>query len=104
MPIMLIVIIGLFGLSLAMFGMSRNRKAVISIDDRLATFAERPASLEEQEMSQPFSDRVLRPFVKQWSVRLGERSPSKSADKMRLKLAQAGNPSAMGPAEFVGFR
>ena len=61
MPIMLIVIIGLFGLSLAMFGMSRNRKAVISIDDRLANFAERPATLEEQEMSQPFLRSRLAP-------------------------------------------
>lgn len=100
---MLIVIVGLLGLSIAMLGMSRQRK-VISIDERLANFADRPMSLEEQEMSQPFSERVLRPVIKKWSLRLGAHSPARSADKVRLKLAQAGNPSGMGVAEFLGFR
>lgn len=104
MPVMLIVIVGLLGLSIAMFGMSRQRKAAISIDERLATFAERPATLEDQEMARPFSERVLRPLIKRWSLLLGSRSPSRSADKIRLKLAQAGNPSGMGVAEFLGFR
>jgi tight adherence protein C len=104
MPLtMMIIILGLGGASLAMFGLSR-RKAVISIDDRLANFAERPVSIEQEEMSKPFSERVLKPLIKSWSNRLGERAPGRSSEKIRLKLAQAGNPSAMGVAEFMGLR
>jgi tight adherence protein C len=101
---MLIVIFGLAGASLAMFGVARSRKAVISIDDRLANFAERPVSLEEEELSKSFGERVLKPLIKSWANRLGERAPGRSSEKIRLKLAQAGNPSAMGVAEFMGLR
>ncbi len=105
MPItMLIIILGLAGASLAMFGLSKQRNSVISIDDRLGKFAERPMSIEDVEMSKSFAERVVRPAIKSWSNRLGDRAPSKSSEKVRLKLAQAGNPSAMGVSEFMGLR
>jgi tight adherence protein C len=104
---MIIIIMGLLGASLTMFGLNRGRsKAAISIDERLASFAttDRPLSLEERELSAPFSERVLKPFFKSWSTRLGQRSPTKSTEKYKLKLAQAGNPSGMGVTEFLGLR
>jgi tight adherence protein C len=101
---MLIIVMGLLGASLTLFGLARQRKTVISIDDRLANFADRPMSLEDRELSQPFSERVLKPLIKSWSNRLGSRSPAKSTEKYRLKLAQAGNPSGMGVTEFLGLR
>lgn len=103
---MMIIFVGLLGASLTMFGLARGRKATISIDERLATFGttDRPMSLEERELSLPFSERVLKPAIKQWSTRLGSRSPTKSAEKFKLKLAQAGNPSGMGVTEFLGLR
>lgn len=105
MPItMLIIIIGLAGASLAMFGLSRRKEVTINIDDRLASFGARPKSLEEDELSQSFSQRVLKPALKNWSNRLGERAPGRSAEKVRIKLAQAGNPSGMGATEFLGLR
>lgn len=105
MPIqMLIIVVGLLGLGLAMVGFARTRKPAINIDERLATFAERPMSLEEREMAQPFSDRVLKPLIKSWSTKLGSRSSAGSAEKVRLKLSQAGNPSGLGVTEFMGLR
>jgi tight adherence protein C len=103
---MMIILVGLLGASLTMFGLSRGRKTAISIDERLATFgnAERTMTLEERELSLPFSERVLKPAIKTWSNRLGSRSPAKTSDKYKLKLAQAGNPSGMGVAEFLGLR
>jgi tight adherence protein C len=101
---MLIIIVGLFGLSLTMFGLSRGRKSVVNLDERLASFADRPISLEDQELSQPFSERVLKPLIKGWTLRLGALSPAKSGEKVRAKLAQAGNPSGMGVTEFLGLR
>jgi tight adherence protein C len=103
---MMIILVGLLGASLTMFGLSRGRKTAISIDERLATFgnAERTMTLEERELSLPFSERVLKPAIKTWSNRLGSRSPAKTSEKYKLKLAQAGNPSGMGVAEFLGLR
>src|SRR5690242_17179354 len=101
---MLVVIIGLFGLSLTMFGLSRGRKSVVNLDERLASFADRPVSLEDQELSEPFSQRVLKPLIKGWTLKLGAMSPAKSGEKIRVKLAQAGNPSGMGVTEFLGLR
>lgn len=101
---MIVVLVGLLGASMTMFGLARSKKQVINIDDRLASFAERPQTLEDRELAKPFSERVLKPLIKSWSNRLGDRSPARSADKIRIKLAQAGNPSGMGPTEFVGLR
>ncbi|MCC6793404.1 MAG: type II secretion system F family protein [Thermomicrobiales bacterium] len=101
---MMIIVIGLLGASLTMLGLSRQRRSVVNIDERLANFADRPVTLEERELSQPFSERMLKPLIKSWSLWLGSRSPSKSSEKVRLKLARAGNPSGMGVNEFMGLR
>ena len=74
------------------YGPLEQRTLSVPDHERLATFgtAERPLSLEERELSLPFSERVLKPVIKTWSTRLGSRTPDKSADKIKLKLAQAG--------------
>jgi tight adherence protein C len=93
----------LMGAGLVLVGLSRRRPAV-NIEERLATFGDRPASLEQQELEKPFSDRVLKPLIKSWALKLGSRSPAKSHEKIRIQLAQAGNPSGLGPTEFLGLR
>jgi tight adherence protein C len=101
---LMIVVIGLLGVSLTMVGLSRQRRSVVSIDERLANFADRPVTLEDRELSQPFSERMLKPLIKSWATSLGSRSPAKSSEKVRMKLAKAGNPSGMGVSEFIGLR
>jgi tight adherence protein C len=93
----------LMSAALVLVGLSR-RKPVVNIEDRLASFADRPVSLEKHELEKPFSERVLKPMIKTWALRLGSRSPAKAHDKTRAKLAQAGNPSGLGPAEFLGLK
>jgi tight adherence protein C len=106
MPAQLLVIgfIGLLGCAVAILGVTLQRKSVINIDERLNTFGERPLSFAEQEMARPFRERVILPIIHRLSNALGSRSSSKSVDKMRAKLAAAGNPSGFGPGEFVGLR
>ncbi len=105
MPIqLLIALCGVMGVGLAIVGLRSQKRAVVNIDERLASFAERPHSLEEQELQQPFGERVLRPVLKKAAMALGSRTPAASTEKIRLKLAQAGNPSGMGPVEFIGLR
>ncbi len=84
--------------------MVRQRRELVHVDDRLAAFGERPLSATERELRLPFSKRVLGPLIHRWSQALGSKSSEKSITKMQAKLAQAGNPSGFGPAEFVGFR
>lgn len=93
----------LMGMSLSMIGLSR-RRPVVSIDERLAHFAERPMSLEDEEMARPFSDRVLKPTLKKVILRLSALTPARNTEKIRAQLAEAGNPSGLGVAEFVGLR
>lgn len=94
----------LMSAGMVLVGLSR-RKPAISLDERLATFADRSTvSLEHKELDQPFSERVLKPIIKQWAVKIGSRSPAQAHEKTRLLLAQAGNPSGLGPAEFLGLK
>lgn len=101
---LLIIAVGMLGLAMAILGIARQRRAVINIDERLNVFGERPLSVAEQEMAQPFSQRVLKPLIKRWSNMLGAKSSTRSVDSIREKLERAGNPSGFGPVEFVGFR
>ncbi len=75
-----------------------------SVEDRLASYAERPRSLEEMEMEQSFNERVIRPLLANASGLLGRLAPSQSTERVRLNLAMAGNPNNMGVSEFAGMR
>jgi tight adherence protein C len=96
-------IVLLMGAGLSLVGWSRRTPAV-NLEERLATFADRPLTLEEQELQRPFTERVLKPLIRQWALKLGSRSPSKTQEKIRVLLAQAGNPSGLGTAEFLGLK
>ena len=105
MPVtMLFLAVGLLGVAMVAVGVSRSRRTTINIEDRLATFADRPSSLEERELKQPFSERILKPAIKRWSIAIGSRSGSGSVERVRMQLARAGNPSGLGPVEFIGLR
>jgi len=73
---------------------------------RLAEFAERgeTTSLEEIELSQPFTDRIIYPIAR----RLGEVAirftPQNSIQNVTRKLELAGNPGNLDPAIFYLLR
>ncbi|HUP27875.1 MAG TPA: type II secretion system F family protein [Chloroflexia bacterium] len=94
--------------ALAIFGvfikMSMPKRDTVSIESRLTNFAERPRTLEELELEQPFYDRVVKPVVSGITRLLGRMTPAQGAEKMRTQLILAGNPYNMGTAEFTGMR
>jgi tight adherence protein C len=104
MSLYIAVGIGVLGLLLVFLGMRGGKSKSSAIEDRLSSFAIQPQTLAEREMKESFSARVLKPAVKRWSNSLGNRSPASALEKTRVKLAQAGNPSGMGPIEFIGLR
>jgi tight adherence protein C len=101
-----IVLIG----AVAVIIVSLRRNAQGEEDDplqaRLAEFIQRGdvASLEEIELSQPFSERVIVPFVR----RIGEFSarftPQKAIQDTARRLELAGNPWPIDAATFLAIR
>ena len=74
------------------------------IGNRLSQFTERTMTLDELELQQPFSQRVLLPLARTILAQLGKYGPKQSADRLRLSLQQAGNPGNMTPIMFSGLR
>jgi tight adherence protein C len=96
-----IVSLAIFGVFLKMA--MPNRKAV-SIETRLTQYAERPRTLEEMELEQPFRERVLKPMIAGITRVLGKMTPAQGAEKLRLQLVLAGSPYNMQATEFTGMR
>lgn len=84
--------------------MSMPRADVVSIEERLTQFAERPKTLEELELEQPFNERVIKPMVASIMSFASKLTPSQSAEKMRAQLVLAGNPYNMQATEFTALR
>jgi tight adherence protein C len=76
------------------------------IQVRLEEFAGRatPLTLEEIELSQPFSQRVIRPLLVRLGNGLARLSPSKSRADAERMLELAGRPYGWGATEFLGLR
>jgi tight adherence protein C len=77
------------------------------IQNRLVEYAARsdtPLSLEEIELSLPFSQRVVRPMLVTLSKGFSRLSPSRSREASEHNLELAGKPYNWGPTEFFGLR
>lgn len=109
-----IIIIGIIAVGLGLtaalviFGLraSSSTGGGGDIQVRLEEFAGRttPLTLEEIELSQPFSQRVIRPMLVKVGNFLGRLSPSKSKAAAERQLELAGKPYGWGAAEFFGLR
>ncbi len=93
--------VGILGIFLKMSMPKRN---AVSIESRLTQFAERPRTLEEMELEQPFYDRVVKPVIAGITRALGRLTPSQGMEKVRTQIILAGNPYNMGTSEFMGAR
>jgi tight adherence protein C len=73
---------------------------------RLEEFASRatPLTLEEIELSQPFTQRVIAPILKGLAGFITRFTPANTIEDIRHKLEMAGRPYNWGPTEFFGFR
>jgi len=97
-----VVVLG--GLGLLAIAWARSRGPTTTIEDRLAEFGtlERPPTLEELELSQPFSERVLLPLITGLAEFVMRFSPAQGREALQHKLDLAGNPYEM--TRFVGTR
>jgi tight adherence protein C len=75
------------------------------VQARLDQFGTRQAlTLEEIELRQPFSERIIRPLITSLANFFSRLTPQYNVENLRHKLDLAGNPNNWGPTEFLGVR
>lgn len=111
---MLFALLAGTGIILLAVGIYLPRTGRDIIAERLAAYNQRARSLEEIELQQPFTERVLRPFIRQLAEALGRFHQARSKDPkdtqvkgleaIQRKLALAGNPYHWTPADYLGLK
>lgn len=103
----IIVLVGIVGMILLIrYGLNVSTQSG-DIQNRLEEYASRsgaPLTLEEIELSQPFSQRIMRPMLVNLSKGVGRLSPTKSRANAEHQLELAGKPYNWGATEFLGLR
>ncbi len=76
-----------------------------SEEERLYSFAaSTPVTLEDVELSQPFSERVIRPAVSRLLNFFGRLTPQSNLQELQHRLELAGRPYGWTVVNFVGLR
>ncbi len=102
MPLLILLVTG-GALLLIVMGVRMPAKEV-SIEERLAAFAERPIPLEQLELQRSFVERVIRPLILTWTRRIARFTPKQNGERLRISLLEAGSPRGLGVVEFMGLR
>jgi tight adherence protein C len=106
-----LLLIGALGLILLGFLLPTMGRDPVAV--RLSQFAERPRTLEEMELEQPFSERVLRPlfqklaaFAERFTRRRqqGVQQRESQLDRTRRRLLLAGSPNRWTVSDWLGVK
>ena len=106
LPLIIIGVVVIFGAVILVIVGIRTPQGVDPLQERLADFAARgeAASLEEIELSQPFSQRIVLPIAKKMGEFVMRFTPQNAITSMSKKLELAGNPGNVDPAVFFALR
>ena len=63
-----------------------------------------PVAITEQELQQPFMDRIVRPAIKRFGRFVEQTMPDRSREKIRIRLQLAGRLNTVGPGDFIVWR
>lgn len=112
-PLLIALLAGL-GTVLLFVGLYLPRTGRDVVAERLAGFTARPRSLEELELQQPFSERVIKPIIRQLADLLNRAQESRNSKRkvkgptgleaIQQKLLMAGNPYNWTPSDFLGTK
>ena len=107
LPIFLVIggIVLLGALILVIVGI-KSPKDADPLGTRLAEYASRgePVSLEEIELSQPFTERIIYPLARSFGAFAMRFTPQNAINNMSRKLELAGNPGNLDPAIVFALR
>ncbi len=105
--IFVLIIVGVIAgaVALAVVGM-RDARRVDPLENRLAEYAARgeKVNLEEIELSQPISERVILPLAKKFGEFAVRFTPQNALQSTARKLELAGSPKGLEPATFWALR
>lgn len=113
-PFLIALLMGI-GIVLIFVGLYLPQTGRDVVAERLASFTARARSLEELELQQPFSERVLRPLIRQIAGIMQRAQESRGgktkkargptgAEAIQLKLTMAGNPYNWTVSDFLGTK
>ena len=89
------------------FGLGRTPQVDTGafVEERLKEYGgEKPLTLEEMELQQPFVERFLRPAVARLGAALGRSTPAKQREELDRRLELAGRPGNLTPEDFGAVR
>lgn len=110
MGTLVIIIIGVivFGgaIALVAIGLRDTSDRVDPLQERLIEYASRgeTVNLEEIELSQPFTERVIYPMARKLGELATRFTPQNALQDTARKLEQAGNPKGLDPTVFWAAR
>ena len=107
MPILIIVIVAVVALALVLVIVGVGAPdPQETLQQRLAEYGARetPVSLEEVELSLPFSQRVIVPFLNSTAQFVARFTPQRSLEAARHNLELAGNPYNLTASQFWAAR
>jgi tight adherence protein C len=98
------------GLSVLVFfvGLARTPPEIDTgamVDERLQTYVgNKPLTIEEVELQQPFSQRFLRPAIARLGALLSRSTPGRARQSLLDQLDLAGRPGNLTPEDFGALR
>ncbi len=100
-----VAVVILFAFVLVIVGF-RSPEAKDPLQSRLAEFGSRdkPVTLQEIEMSQPFHERIIMPIIRSAGQIASRFTPEAALQATQHQLDLAGNPANLGPREFMAIR
>jgi tight adherence protein C len=103
--ILLLVVMGVGVVGLIVAGLASSSSSD-EVALRLEEFGSRsaPVTLEEIELSQPFSQRVIRPILEGLASFVTRFAPANAMEGAAHQLELAGRPYNWGPTEYFGVR
>ncbi|MCX6033940.1 MAG: hypothetical protein NTV38_03035 [Chloroflexi bacterium] len=104
--IIIVVIVGVISGAIVLVVTGIRKSKSLEEDplaERLAEYSQRgeTVSLEDIELSQPFSERVVMPIMRHLGDISSRFTPQHVLEQTRLKLEMAGNPGRMVASTFL---
>jgi len=101
----LLISLGIGGSIVIVFVGLASRRQPDVVEERLGDFGTRSVmTLEELELSEPFSERVIKPMLRTVANVFARLTPRRNMEAIQHNLDLAGNPYGWSPTEFTGLR
>jgi tight adherence protein C len=101
--VIFVAIAAFLALMLIIAGIAAPRPAD-EVEARLIEYGGRQMTLEEIELAQPFSQRIILPLIQGSSRFVSRFTPERTMEATRHRLELAGNPNNWNATEFLGIR